>query len=173
MAALGDLNAKQRRFVEEYLIDLNATQAAIRAGYSKKTASIGGFDLLRNPKIAAAIEKRQQARAVRTEITQDRVLRELARVAFSDQRRLVEWSSKGVTMRDSSTISDDDAATVSEVSESVTATGGTTKIKVHDKMRALELIGRHLRMFEDARPSTASVEEIAAALQKLHEAASR
>jgi phage terminase small subunit len=78
------MTPKQERFVQEYLIDLNATQAAVRAGYSAKTAEQIAYENLRKPEIAAAIQKAQEARAVRTGITQDRVLTELELLAFSD-----------------------------------------------------------------------------------------
>ncbi len=68
------LNPKQKRFVEEYLIDLNATQAAIRAGYSKKTAGIQGFDLLKNPKVQGAIAKAQEKLSKRVSVTQEEVI---------------------------------------------------------------------------------------------------
>lgn len=74
------LNAKQKRFAAEYIIDCNATQAAIRAGYSKKTAGQQGFDLLKNPEIARTIEEQEQKRAIRTEVTQDEVIADLREV---------------------------------------------------------------------------------------------
>lgn len=77
------LTPKQARFVEEYLIDLNATQAAIRAGYSKKTAGQIGDQNLKKLHISKSIQEAQAKRSERTEITQDRVLQELARIAFS------------------------------------------------------------------------------------------
>lgn len=155
------LTAKQQRFVEEYLIDLNATQAAIRAGYSEKTAASQGQRLLNNVEIASAVSVAQMARSKRTEITQDRVLAELAKIGFSDIRKAVKW---GVSPHDSqdenadanglniypvelvssATIDDDTAAAVSEVS--LTQTG--VKIKLYDKLAALDKIGRHLGMFE-------------------------
>lgn len=76
------LTKKQKRFVEEYLIDLNATQAAIRAGYSPDTAKSIGCENLTKPDISAAISKAQAERSRRTGINQDRVIRELAKVAF-------------------------------------------------------------------------------------------
>ena len=82
------LTEKQRRFVAEYLVDLNATQAAIRAGYSSKTAHSVGHENLRKPEISAAVQEAMKAREQRTEITQDRVLQELARIAFFDLRKL-------------------------------------------------------------------------------------
>ena len=65
---------KQEMFVKEYLIDLNATQAAIRAGYSKRTAEIIGFENLRKPNIAAEIQKAMAERGERVELTADQVL---------------------------------------------------------------------------------------------------
>ncbi|MGF3026525.1 terminase small subunit [Methylobacterium aquaticum] len=84
------LTDKQRRFVEEYLVDLNATQAAIRAGYSEDTAAAIGYENLRKPEIAAAVEQAQAIRAERTGITADRVLVELWRIATTDANELVE-----------------------------------------------------------------------------------
>ena len=78
------LTAKQQRFCDEYLIDLNATQAAIRAGYSKKNADKIGSELLGKTRVAEYISERKADRMVRTEITQDMVLKELANIAFSN-----------------------------------------------------------------------------------------
>ena len=89
------LNDRQSRFVAEYLVDLNATQAAIRAGYSAATANQIGARLLVNVKVAAAIAEAQAARSRRTEVTQDRVVLELARVAFGDPRRVMSWGRAG------------------------------------------------------------------------------
>lgn len=146
---MAKLTPKQRRFVEEYLVDLNATKAAIRAGYSAKTAEFQASRLLRNVKVQEAIAERMKAREKRTEITQDRVLSELAKIAFGDKRALMEWGPRGVKLKDSATLTDEQAAQVSEVSESVTNAGGTMKLKTHDKVKALELLGKHLGMFKD------------------------
>lgn len=143
------LTPKQARFVDEYLIDLNATQAAIRAGYSARTAEQVGHQLLKKTSVQAAIAERMKSREQRTEITQDKVLAELARIAFGNKRALMKWGPDGVKLVDSATITDDDAAMVSEVSESVTEAGGTIKLKTHDKVKALELLGKHLGLFGD------------------------
>lgn len=143
------LTPKQARFVDEYLVDLNATQAAIRAGYSPKTANEQAARLLANVSVQAAIAERMKARQTRTEITQDMVVAELARIAFGNKRALMKWGPDGVKLVDSSTITDEDAAMVSEVSETVTEAGGTIKLKTHDKVKALELLGRHLGMFKE------------------------
>lgn len=143
------LTPKQQRFVDEYLVDLNATQAAIRAGYSPKRADAIGHENLRKPEIAAAIAERMKAREQRTEITQDKVVKELGRVAFGDPRKVMSWGPNGVKLKDSAELTDDDAAFVSEVSETTTEHGGSRKLKTNDKLKALELLGRHLGMFKE------------------------
>lgn len=165
-----ELTAKQRAFVREYLIDLNATQAAIRAGYSEKTARQIGEENLSKPDIASAVEAAMKNRADRTDITADRVLRELAKIGFADIRKAVKWQSSLITEEDnpdggdvaviktvvtnnvqlvaSDELDDDTAAAVSEISQN--ATGGL-KIKLHDKRAALVDIGKHLGMFVERR----------------------
>lgn len=152
----GKLTPKQEAFVQEYLIDLNATQAAIRAGYSEKTAEQQASRLLSNVKVAVKVKEAQEERAQRTEITQDMVLRELAKIGFSDIRNVAAWGSTPVIEDDgvmtypvelvnSSEIDDNTAAAISEVS--LTAQG--VKVKMIDKKGALDSIGRHLGMFID------------------------
>ena len=118
-----ELTPKQERFVAEYLIDLNATQAAIRTGYSAKTAASQGARLLKHGGVARAVQAAQQARAVRTEITQDRVLQELARIAFFDIRRL--YRADG-SMKDPCELDADTAAALAsiEVKEELERGGG-------------------------------------------------
>ncbi len=149
-----DLTPKQARFIEEYLVDLNATQAAIRAGYSAKRARAIACENLTKPDIQGAIQKAMDARSKRTEITADSVLAELRKIAFGDARRVMRWGPGGVTLIDSAELSDDDAAIVSEASESITQAGGSIKLKTHDKLKALELLGRHLGMFVDRKELT-------------------
>ncbi|MCE5266730.1 MAG: terminase small subunit, partial [Planctomycetaceae bacterium] len=96
------LTPKQARFVSEYLVDLNATQAAIRAGYSARTAADIGRQLLGKTPVAEAVAAQQKAREVRTGVTADRVVAELARVAFGNSRAVMRWSAGGVTLRESS-----------------------------------------------------------------------
>ena len=143
------LNPKQQRFVDEYLVDLNATQAAIRAGYSQKTAASQGERLLKKAEVQQALSRRMKAREQRTEVTQDRVVKELAKIAFGDPRNVMSWGPGGVTLKASAELTDDEAALVSEVSETTTERGGSLKLKTNDKLKALELLGRHLGMFRD------------------------
>jgi phage terminase small subunit len=150
------LNAKQTRFVAEYLIDLNATQAAIRAGYSERTASEQGYDLLRKPQIAEAIAAAQQKRAERTEVTADRVLREYAKLAFLDPRQFFDAEGRLIDITE---LPADVAAALSGMEVATERTGedeegrplyGTVrKIKFSDKRGALDSIARHLGMFND------------------------
>lgn len=142
------LTPKQQRFVEEYLVDLNAAGAARRAGYGLKAAMRMGSENLAKPAIAAAIEVRQKVLREKAEITADMVIRELAKIAFGDQRRLMSWGPGGVKLRASADLSDEEAAAVAEVSETTTLNGGSLKIKAHDKVGALKLLGEHLGLFK-------------------------
>ncbi|RHH25983.1 terminase small subunit [Desulfovibrio legallii] len=143
------LTPKQAEFVRQYLVDLNATAAAIRAGYSERTAKSQGQRLLTNVDVSAALAAAKAEREQRTEITQDRVVSELAKIAFADPRELMEWGPEGVKLKDSAELTEEQAASVAEVSETTTKDGGSLRLKKHDKVKALELLGRHLGMFTD------------------------
>lgn len=152
---MAGLNAKQQRFVGEYMIDLNASQAAIRAGYSQKTAGAVGHELLKKPEIAEAVAAMQQERARRMNISADRVLQELSRIAFFDPRKLLNENG---TPKQMAELDDDTAAAlagmdVSEIYDGVGASrvtiGTTKKVKVADKVAALGLAMRHLGMLTD------------------------
>lgn len=145
------LNARRRRFAEEYLVDRNATQAAIRAGYSAKTAGQQGHDLLKKPEIQVLISEGEQARSERTQINQDRVVLELARVGFADIRDLVTWGEESVHFVPSDELDEDAAATVQAVKAKrirLTRDDGDVEerlemeIKTHSKVSALrDLLG--------------------------------
>lgn len=149
-----NLTPKQQRFVAEYLLDLNATQAAIRAGYSARTAEWIGPQLLGKSHVSDAIQQRMKAREIRTEVTQDMVVKELARIAFGNKRDLMTWGPGGVSLLDSSGLTADAAAMVAEVSETTSDSGGSLKLKTHDKVKALELLGKHLGMFVERKELT-------------------
>lgn len=138
----------QRAFVREYPIDLNATKAAVRAGYSEKGASQQGSELLANPKVQEAISIAKALRAERTQIKADRVLEELAKIGFAQMRSIATWGPDGVDVVDSRDLSDADAASVSEVTERKTEFGTSIKVKLHDKKPALDLLGRHLGLWD-------------------------
>ena len=154
---MAKLTNKQKCFVQEYLIDLNATQAAIRAGYSKKTAGITGFHTLKIPKIQAAITRAMQARSKRTEISQDRVLEELARLAFIDPVDFYDDNGNLLSIVD---MPEDARRAIGGIEATITnvehTEGSRTeeslkKIKILDKKGSLEMLGRHLKMFTDKK----------------------
>lgn len=158
------LTDKQKRFVEEYLVDLNATQAAIRAGYSQNRASEIGYQLLQKTTVQEAIEAAMTERSSRTEITQDRVLEELAAIAFSngtDFARVVSREApttvvddegnpqqvtglvQAVRILDTDSIEPKKRAAIAGIKEGKFG----IEVKSYDKVKALELLGRHLGMF--------------------------
>lgn len=126
------LTPKQERFVQEYLVDLNATAAAIRAGYSKKTAEVIGYENLRKPNIARAVQKGMEERQKRTEITQDYVIGKL----------------KEITNKDASDAQDSD-------------------LKYSSKIKALELLGKHLGAWEPQDKQQTAVEDLSPLAEKL------
>lgn len=152
------LSVLQQKFVDEYLIDLNGSKAATRAGYSARSAATMASRLLSYPHIAAAIAEGIEARAARARVTVDRVIDEYARIAFSDMRRFVEWGPGGVALKSSADMRHIDAACVAEVTETKTATGGTVKFKLHDKRAALDALSKHLGLFVERGSDAASTD---------------
>lgn len=143
------LTDREEAFVREYIKDFKPKEAARRAGYDHVRASAAASALLKRPRVKQAIKLHKDALARRSNITQDRIVQELARIAFGDLRGVVAWGSSGLTVRESGEITEGDAAAISEVSESVTVAGRGLRIKRHDKVKALELLGRHLGMWND------------------------
>lgn len=145
------LTPKQERFVQEYLVDLNATAAAKRAGYSEKTACEQAARLLANVKVQTAVQEAKQARQERTEITQDMVLRETAKLAFFDIRKMFDKNGKPL---DISKLNADTAAALVGLDVQDVANndgdyvGFVKKYKMADKLKALELLGKHLGTWE-------------------------
>lgn len=166
---MAKLTAKQQRFCDEYLIDLNATQAAIRAGYSEKRASEQAYQLLQKTTVQNHIAELQKEREKRTEITQDSVLHELALIAFakaSDYARVVEKDAMVEVDGNMVPVLDEDGNQVKyrtvepiltdELTEDQKKAIAVIKkgrdgfeIKPYSKIQALELLGKHLGMFTD------------------------
>lgn len=148
---MAKLTPKQRRFIEEYLIDLNATQAAIRSGYSEKTAYAIGIENLKKPQIASAIQSAMERRSDRTAVSQEKVVRELARVAFASVGKIMEDTNGGLM----NNLSNDDLAAVSCVKTKTSKYPNSDEeitdreIRFHDKIKALELLGKHLGIFTE------------------------
>lgn len=140
---MADLNDKQRRFAQEYVVDFNGTQAAIRARYSPNGANVTGTRLLANPNVAAYIEGLKAELAERTMVNAEKVRIELARHAFTNMRDFVEWGPNGVTLKPSDELLEDDAAAVTEVSESFGENGRTLKFKLGHKDSALKVLAQH------------------------------
>jgi phage terminase small subunit len=149
------------RFVHEYLKDLNAAQACIRAGYSEKGANVTGSQLLAVPSIKAAVNAAIAQRAVRVEVKVDDVVRELMRLASVDVMKA--FDSKGRLLSLSRMPEDVRRAIQSiEVEELFEGSGDDRvqigvlrKVKFWDKKGALELLGKHLQMFTERRPADA------------------
>lgn len=142
------LSPKQQRFVEEYLIDLNATQAAIRAGYSAHTANRIGSQNLSKLVIQDAIALRQVALADANAVTPTRVIEELAHVGFADMTHYMRWGPDGVRLHASDTLTPAQCRAVAEVSETTTEYGGTIRLKLHNKLTALEKLGERLGLWK-------------------------
>ncbi len=141
-----ELNEKNKQFAKEYVKDFNGTQAAIRAGYSKKTAKVTAAKLLTKANIQSFIKKLQERTAERVEITKERLLNELYKIAISDVRKI--YTVDGCL--DQANMLDDDIApaiagveTKDIVMENITI-GRTTKLKMWDKISAIQTINKML-----------------------------
>lgn len=164
---MAQLTNKQKRFCDEYLIDLNVTQAAIRSGYSKKYAMAHAYELLDKTQVKKYLDKRMKDREIRTEITQDFVLKELYAIAKSNgshYAKVVKKSyMKPVYDEQGNKIGEEEAfykdvelketkdLTVEE-KKAITAIKNTKfgiNVETADKVKALELLGKHLGMFKD------------------------
>lgn len=153
------MTPKQERFVEEYLVDLNATQAAIRAGYSEKTANRQGSRLLSNADISAAIQKRASRITEKLEITQEKVASELARLGFSNMADYMTVDEQGHPHLDLSKLTREQAAAIAEVNvETYTEGSGEdsvpvkkAKVKIADKRGALVALAKLLGLESPTR----------------------
>lgn len=146
---MAKLTPKQKLFCDEYLIDLNATRAYKKAYINIKnddTAAVNGNRLLRNAKVKEYLDKRMKDREKRTEITQDMVLKELAAIAFSNGADFAKVTDDNmVKIVPTDELSEDKKKAISAIKE----TKFGINIETCDKVKALELIGKHLGMFKD------------------------
>mgnify|MGYP002860997238 FL=1 len=146
------MTEKQKIFADEYLIDLNATRA-YRVAYPSvkkdEAAAVNGSKLLRNTKVQEYISERMQERQQRTEVTQDMVVKELAAIAFARATDYVEIRSNGVcgtvVIKPTTNLSDRQIRAIAGIKEGANG----IEIKLNDKEKALELLGRHLGMWND------------------------
>ncbi len=151
-----NLSVKEERFAQEYLVDLNGMKAAIRAGYSVKTASSQASRLLTRVKVQECIQGLMAERSKRCEVTADKVLKEFAKIAFIDIRKF--YHENGI-LKLPNELDEDAAAAIAEISineiwgyditlEANVKQGEAKKVKTHDKLRALENIAKHLGWYE-------------------------
>lgn len=158
---MSKLTHKQQAFVREYLVDLNATKAAERAGYSVKTAKQQGARLLTNVDVSSAVQAEMDRRAVKTGITADRVLAEIAKCAFFNISDFLKIDPEsGRAFIDLSKATPEQLAAVAGVEEEewVERVGADRdsfegirkiKLKMSDKLSALEKLGKHLKLFTE------------------------
>lgn len=145
--ASGKLTPRQARFVEEYLIDLNATQAAIRAGYSPRTAYRTGADNLRKPQIEIAIAAAQEARSERTQVDADWVLTRLTNEATADLADILDDAGAIKPIKDWPLIWRQGLVAGIDVQEDMiegVKVGQTVKLRLSDRIKRVELIGKHV-----------------------------
>lgn len=165
------LNERQRQFVNEYLVDLNATQAALRAGYAERSAAVTASRMLKNPKIQELIQERRDALAEALDVDQTRVLRELAIISFSDIRRYFRMAADGyLEVCDLTELPRELSAAIESFQMIRTPQPDglpdkvTMRLKLHSKTRGIEMLGRHLGLFEadEAQRRKKDVESLAA-----------
>lgn len=162
------LTAYQQCFVDEYFVDLNQTKAILRAGFAGKetSAKTAATRMMRNVHVKALVQQRLEDRSVRTQITADQVLIELANIGFYDLKKIFDEKNNLKNIHD---LDDQTSRAISSVEIEVNDAGArvistTKKIKMGDKIRALQLIGNHIGMFKEA---STGAEDIAKALKQL------
>lgn len=143
------LNPKQLAFCKEYLKDFNATKAAIRSGYSEDTARQIGSQLLSKLNIQSQIQAFADVINERVDNEIERIILELQIVAFGSLRDVADWNANGLYVKDSEALDARSAKLVSEVKEHRGEKGTSISIKLHDKMKALEMLGRYHKIFTD------------------------
>ncbi|MCF8719375.1 terminase small subunit [Nitrospina gracilis] len=145
------LTAKQKRFVEEYLIDLNATQAAIRAGYSRKTANVQGSQNLTKLSIHTEIQRGLYERSKRLEARRERLLNELASIAFTNISDVCSWGPDGIKLIPMEELTPEQKVGISQITFSFDKNAQVTGVKMHNKLRALHLLAKHMGIYPKNR----------------------
>lgn len=149
-----DLPSKHEAFAAGVAQGLSQSEAYRQAfpnslKWKDETVWSRASELMADRKVSGRVSELMAKAAAANEVTQERIVAELAKVAFGDKRALMKWGPNGVLLIDSDTLQEDAVAMVSEVQETVTKDGGSIRLKTHDKVKALELLGRHCGMFTD------------------------
>jgi len=178
------LDAKEKAFIEAYLVDFNATNAAREAGYSDSIASQIGYRMLRKDHIKAAIKRKNDKKLKKFQITKEKILYHYSRIAFGSLKEVCDWTSTDVYFIPQADLQDDADLLISEISatetthttrDGETSTTAKRKIKMHDKLKALEVCAKHLGMFNDKlqsssqRDSDADTDRILRAAKRVKE----
>ena len=153
--APNELNAKQRKFINEYLKTGQKAKSAVRAGYSPRSAHAHASYLLRNDKIKAELERRTKQIETKSDVSKEKVLRELALLGFSNMIDYIKPTEDGLYTLDLNNITRDKAAAIQElnIDEDYIGSGSDKvlrrkiKVKLYNKVQPLELLGKHLRLF--------------------------
>lgn len=169
----------EERFAQEYVIDLNGTRSAISAGYSRNGADVRAVELLGRSRVRKRIAELESKRASKLQVTAEKVIEEISRLAFSNMQDYTQVNEYGKPVLDFSTLTRDQFAAVQEIREDTTGGSGDgerkvvvrTTLKLSDKTKNLELLGRHLGMFQDNLKVT-GLEGLAAVLAEREAATS-
>lgn len=143
------LTTQQLTFVDEYLLHGNATAAAIKAKYSKKTAAQSASRLLNSVKILDEIDRRQNKQRKKFDVTAEDILNELKAIGFSRLGNMAQWGGSKLILKDSSELAEEDHAAIESVTETPGAFGIKMSVKTHNKVKALELLAKRLGLFKD------------------------
>lgn len=150
MAKKRSLTQKQKLFINTYLANgFNGTQAAIKAGYSVKTAGQQAARLLKNVKIKEMLAKRARELLTETDMMTLQWLRQVKNIADYDMRKVATWGKHGLTFKDSSEIDDETALAIQEIQFNQTDSGSSMKIKAYSKPQALEQLAKFLGIIGD------------------------
>lgn len=154
----GARNTRHRFFAEYYAATFNVSEAALKAGYSPKSAMSQGVQLLSNPKVRPLIAAEIRKRIEQAELNSQMILRELARIAFSDIRDVMSWGASGeVRIKPSDELEEGVARAIESVTETITETeNGRTirrEVKMHSKLNALDKLAKVFKLLGDASPT--------------------
>jgi phage terminase small subunit len=164
---MAGLPPKQARFVEEYLTDFNGAQAAIRAGYSPKTARVQASKMLAKVSIREALLRRRQEITDANELTPEKVIAELERIAFARMDTYTKWGASGVALIASDELPEGAAAAVSEVSETITDKSHNVRFTLHDKAASLDKLLKYMQWKKETEDLAVQIKELATEVEQL------